>query len=87
MKHVEPSLVDLNQIIEFAWQDDVSFDMIKRQFGYSEDQVISLMRSNLKPSSFRCWRKRVTGRIAKHTKKVERVGSILLFTGVIPSLL
>lgn len=77
MKHLDPSLEDLNQIIELAWQDDVSFDMIESQFGYSENQVISLMRRHLKPSSFRCWRKRVTGRIAKHTKKVEHAGSVL----------
>ncbi|MBT5912293.1 MAG: DUF2805 domain-containing protein, partial [Rhodospirillaceae bacterium] len=31
--------------------------------------IIRLMRKNLKPSSFRLWRKRVTGRNSKHRIK------------------
>ena len=33
--------------------------------------VIKIMRINLKPSSFRLWRKRVNGRRSKHQKKSE----------------
>jgi uncharacterized protein (TIGR03643 family) len=54
-----------------AWADDVSFDKIKKEFGCSEADVIKIMRSNLKPSSFRLWRKRVTGRAAKHEKRTK----------------
>jgi uncharacterized protein (TIGR03643 family) len=37
------------------------------QFGLKE-QVIDLMRLEMKPSSFRMWRKRVQGRKTKHEK-------------------
>lgn len=57
-----------SEIIGLAWCDKTSFDVIKDQTGYSESDVIALMRKNLKPSSFRLWRKRVTGRISKHKK-------------------
>jgi len=53
-------------VIELAWSDEVPFDAIALQFGLSEAAVIQLMRRNLKPSSFRMWRKRVTGRVSKH---------------------
>ena len=49
-----------------AWEDRTPFEAIERQFGLSEPQVITLMRSELKNSSFRLWRARVTGRRTKH---------------------
>jgi len=61
---------EYNQIIEMAWCDDTSFDTIERQTGISEKQVIKIMRSYLKPSSFRVWRKRVSGRKSKHEKLI-----------------
>lgn len=57
---------DLSSIIAMAWGDQVPFAAIERQYGLAEPQVIALMRRELKPSSFRLWRKRVTGRRAKH---------------------
>ncbi|MGQ4001811.1 TIGR03643 family protein [Francisellaceae bacterium CB299] len=57
---------DENKIIGMAWCDKTSFDDIKAQMGFSETEVIHIMRKNLKPSSFRMWRKRVTGRVTKH---------------------
>lgn len=59
---------EISDIIEKAWQDDVSFDAIEATTGLSEAEVITLMRRELKPSSFRMWRKRVTGRKTKHGK-------------------
>jgi uncharacterized protein (TIGR03643 family) len=59
----------ISEIIELAWDDEVSFDMIRRQYGLSEPEVKALMRSEMKPSSFRMWRKRVSGRQAKHDLK------------------
>jgi uncharacterized protein (TIGR03643 family) len=38
------------------------------QYGLQEKQVIALMRREMKDSSFRMWRKRVTGRKTKHLK-------------------
>jgi len=49
-----------------AWEDRTPFDAIESQFGLSESEVIELMRSQLKRSSFNLWRKRVTGRATKH---------------------
>ncbi len=57
---------DLSRLIEMAWEDRTPFDAIESQFGLSEPQVIELMRSQLKRSSFNLWRKRVTGRATKH---------------------
>lgn len=49
-----------------AWDDETSFDAIQAQTGLSEPEVIALMRTEMKPSSFRMWRKRVSGRGTKH---------------------
>lgn len=57
---------DIDRIIEMAWEDRTSFDAIKMQFGLPEQEVIELMRREMKPSSFRMWRKRVQGRKTKH---------------------
>jgi len=59
---------DQSQIIEMAWCDETSFDAIYEQTGQSEKDVIKIMRTYMKPSSFRMWRKRVSGRRTKHRK-------------------
>lgn len=59
---------DISEIIEMAWCDKTSFDDIYAHTGYKETDVILIMRQNLKGSSFRLWRKRVTGRPSKHKK-------------------
>lgn len=60
---------DIDRIIEMAWEDRTTFDAIKFQFGLKEQNVIELMRREMKPSSFRMWRERVQGRATKHKKK------------------
>lgn len=57
---------EYSRIIEMAWEDRTPFEAIKSQFGLDETQVIILMRSRLKRSSFKLWRTRVTGRVTKH---------------------
>ena len=57
---------EIDRVIEMAWEDRTTFEAIEFQFGLSEAAVIALMRSQLKPGSFRAWRKRVTGRRTKH---------------------
>jgi len=57
-----------SRIIEMAWEDRTPFEAIERLFGINESAVIKLMRSELKASSFRLWRARVTGRKTKHLK-------------------
>lgn len=65
----ELSIRDIDRIIEMAWEDRTPFDAILMQFGLKEQEVINLMRREMKPSSFRMWRKRVQGRKTKHSKK------------------
>ena len=61
---------DLNRIIEMAWEDRTPFEAIEFQFGTPEKEVIKIMRSSLKLSSFNLWRKRVNSGISKkHLKK------------------
>ena len=59
---------EVSAIIEMAWDDETSFDAIEAQTGLAEKQVIAIMRRELKPNSFRIWRRRVTGRASKHAK-------------------
>jgi len=59
---------NIGRIIEMAWEDRTPFEAIESNFGLSEQQVIKLMRSHMKPSSFRMWRKRVSGRTTKHRR-------------------
>jgi len=62
-------LRDIDRIIEMAWEDRTPFEAITFQFGLKEQEVIELMRKEMKPSSFRMWRERVQGRATKHSKK------------------
>jgi uncharacterized protein (TIGR03643 family) len=57
---------DTSRIIEMAWEDRTPFEAIERTYGLNESAVIHFMRSNLKTSSFRMWRKRMTSRTTKH---------------------
>lgn len=59
---------EVSRIIEMAWEDRTPFGAIEFQFGLNEEEVIGLMRKEMKPSSFKMWRKRVTGRKTKHRK-------------------
>lgn len=62
--------IEIDRIIEMAWEDRTPFDAIKFQFGVTEAEVIKLMRNQLKPSSWRLWRKRVNQGVSqKHAKK------------------
>lgn len=61
---------DIDRIMEMAWEDRTPFEAIKIQFDFSEDEVIALMRKELKCSSFNLWRKRVhSGVSQKHAQK------------------
>ncbi|OBX21299.1 MULTISPECIES: TIGR03643 family protein [Bizionia] len=59
---------EIDRIIEMAWEDRTTFEAIQFQFGLEEQDVINLMRREMKPSSFKMWRKRVQGRKTKHEK-------------------
>lgn len=66
---------DIDRIIQMAWEDRTPFEAIEFQFGLKEKEVIEFMRLNSKESSFRMWRKRMTGRGTKHLQKRVAVDS------------
>ena len=55
-----------SRVIEMAWEDRTTFEAIEHIYGLNEAGVIKLMRHELKPSSFRLWRQRVSNRATKH---------------------
>lgn len=57
---------EIDRIIEMGWEDRTTFEAIHNQFGINEKQTIQIMRKEMKPSSFRMWKKRVQGRKAMH---------------------
>lgn len=73
------SIEDISRIIEMAWEDRTPFEAIELQFGLKEKEVREIMRREMKPSSFKMWRKRVNGRKTKHlslrSKDVDRFKS------------
>ena len=62
----ELTIEQIDRVVEMAWEDRTPFEAIEYQFGLREKDVITLMRKEMKASSFRMWRKRVTGRRTKH---------------------
>ncbi|TRX57574.1 TIGR03643 family protein [Fulvivirga sp. M361] len=61
---------NIDRIIEMAWEDRTPFEAIQIQFSISEAEVIKIMRTELKPSSFKRWRKRVSSGVSqKHLRK------------------
>lgn len=66
----EFNLIQKDRIIEMAWEDRTPFEAIEFQFQINESEVIKLMRNDLKPSSYRLWRKRVNSGVSqKHLMK------------------
>lgn len=63
---VDLNEVDMDRIIEMAWEDRTTFEAIEIQFGLKQQDVIKLMRKELKLSSFKLWRERTKGRATKH---------------------
>jgi len=60
------TLIEIDRIIEMAWEDRTPFEAIEMQFGLNQEKVISLMRREMKTTSFKMWRKRTKGRATKH---------------------
>jgi uncharacterized protein (TIGR03643 family) len=61
--------LDVDRIIEMAWEDRTPFDAIEAQFGLKEAEVKALMKKELKFSSYKRWRERVEACSTKHQKK------------------
>ena len=71
VKNPEPKKKDDNWIVWAGWADRITFEEIQKKTGKNESEVIKIMRRNLKPSSFRLWRKRVHSTSIKHRKKFK----------------
>lgn len=68
VKGIEASPEMLDALIRMAWHDRTPFEHIQAKTGLRENEVICLMRRNLKRRSFVLWRARVSGRLTKHRK-------------------
>lgn len=53
------SPAQISEIVEMALSDHISFTQISAQHGVTPDEIKVLMRTQLKPGSYRAWRKRV----------------------------
>ena len=62
-------MIDIDRVIQMAWEDRTPFEALKIQFGLKESDVKALMRKNLKPSSYVLWRKRAESNNLKHSLK------------------
>jgi uncharacterized protein (TIGR03643 family) len=70
-KKLELNEIQIDRVIEMAWEDRTTFEAIHFQFNLKEQEVIDLMRREMKLKSFKMWRKRVQGRKTKHEKLRE----------------
>ena len=70
----EFTVLEIDRIIEMAWEDRTPFDAIQFQFGLAEADVKALMKKELKFRSYVLWRKRVENCKTKHVgKRIEGI--------------
>ena len=55
-KQLSPA--QISEIIEMALSDHISFTQISAQHDVTPDEIKTIMRTELKPGSYRAWRKR-----------------------------
>ena len=65
------SPIEIDRVIQMAWEDRTPFEAIKFQFNLSEKEVIHLMKKEMTEKNWRKWRARVQGRKTKHIKLRE----------------
>lgn len=65
------SPIEIDRVIQMAWEDRTPFEAIKFQFDLSEKDVIRLMKQEMTEKNWRKWRIRVQGRKTKHLKLRE----------------
>lgn len=64
--------IDIDRIVEMAWEDRTPFEAIETQFGLKEAEVIQLMKYEMRLNNWKKWRARVQGRKTKHSKLREQ---------------
>lgn len=62
---------DKDRLVRMGWEDRTTFEAIKKQFHLSENEFVKFMRTQLSPTAFSRWRKRVynQGRLKHETKR------------------
>ena len=58
--HGSLSSSQVSELIQMALSDHITLDDIYKQFGLKEADIKKIMRANLKFSSYKAWRKRVS---------------------------
>ena len=53
------SPAQISEIVEMALSDHINFTQISAQHKVTPDEIKIIMRTQLKPGSYRAWRKRV----------------------------
>ena len=70
VKKPEPAQGEADWVIWAAWADRITFEEIFERTGLTEAEVVREMRKQLKPQSFKRWRKRVhEGVSIKHRRR------------------
>lgn len=62
---------DKDRLVRMGWEDRTTFEAIEKQFQFSENEFVRFMRTQLSPTAFSRWRKRVhnQGRLKHETKR------------------
>jgi uncharacterized protein (TIGR03643 family) len=67
-KEIVLTEADMSRLIEMAWEDRTPFEAILKTYQLDEPSLMRIMQAQLKPSSYRLWRKRVKEKSSKHLK-------------------
>lgn len=74
-RDAELNKIDIEQIILMAWGDTIPFEVIKREYGLTENEVRKIMHKNQTPKTYQRWRERVekrSGVSSKHESLSEK---------------
>ncbi len=54
----ELSLDDKDRLVRMGWEDRTTFDAIEKQFGFTPNDFVRFMRTQLDPKAYDRWRRR-----------------------------
>jgi uncharacterized protein (TIGR03643 family) len=62
---------DVDRMVRMGWEDRTTFEAIKIQFAFSENEFVRFMRTQLEAEAFSRWRKRIhnQGRLKHQAKR------------------
>jgi len=76
LSHFPPAIIE--EIIKLAWADTMPFEVIKTEYGLTENQVRTLMRAHQTEKTYIRWRTRVEARAgnqSKHSKLTTKTSA------------